>query len=137
MTLLEIMVVVVIMGIIAGIVTKVVVDKAERARVVKARTEIAEMRDALGLFFIDNAFYPSSLQGLVTKPGDREVKNWPPGGYMPTIPKDPWGNEYLYVSPGVNHPFEITCLGADGVEGGEGFDADIHSWDLSGSAGGG
>ena len=135
LSLLEIMVVVLIMGMIAGIVTKIVVDKVEQARIATAKVTIAELRDALGLFCIDNAFYPETLRGLVTKPGTGNIRNWPPNGYMPSIPLDPWGREYIYISPGVEHDFEIICLGRDGVEGGEGFDADINSWALSESAG--
>lgn len=136
MSLLEIMVVVVILGIIAGIVTKVVVDKVDRARVMKARVEVAELRDTVRMFYIDQSFYPAELKDLVAKPADARIKNWPADGYMPSIPLDPWGNEYNYVMPGVSQAFEIQCFGADGIEGGEAFDADINSWELSKSAGG-
>ena len=135
MSLLEIMVVVVIMGIIAGIVAKIVTDKVVRANVMKAKVELATLRDEVNMFHIDQAFYPETLQDLVTQPADARVKNWPPNGYMPYIPLDPWNNEYVYVTPGVSYPFEIICLGADGVEGGEGADADINSWELSPAAG--
>jgi len=131
LSLLEIMVVILIMGMIAGIVTKVVVDKVERARAATAKVQIAEIRDALGLFFMDNAFYPTELHGLVTKSAAGDVRNWPANGYMPSIPLDPWGRQYVYISPGVSRDFEIICLGRDGIEGGEGFDADIKSWELS------
>jgi len=134
MSLLEIMVVVLIMGIIAGVVTKVVVDKVERARVMKAKVEISSLRDAVQLFFVDQAFYPDALRDLVTQPNDPRIKNWPPSGYMPSIPLDPWGNRYMYIMPGVSQAFEIASFGADGMEGGDGFDADIKSWALSESA---
>jgi len=136
MSLLEIMVVVVIMGIIAGIVTKVVVDKVARANVMEAKMELASLRDAVNMFYVDQSFYPQTLQDLVSRPADDRVKDWPPNGYMPSIPLDPWKNQYVYVMPGLSHPFEIICLGADGVEGGEGADADIESWNLSPSEGG-
>lgn len=137
LTLLEIMVVVVIMGMIAGIVAKVVTDRIESARVETAKTQIAEFAGALELFYLDNSFYPATDQGLealVTKPtSGREPVKWPERGYMTAIPADPWGHEYVYVSPGSNAPFEIISLGRDGVEGGEGFDADIASWELAGA----
>ena len=136
LTLLEIMVVVVIMGMIAGIVAKVVVDRIESAKVETARTQMAEMAGALDLFYLDNSFYPTTEQGLAAlavKPSTgRMPDKWPPRGYMPAIPLDPWGHEYVYVSPGTHAEFEIICLGRDGVEGGEGFDADINSWELAG-----
>jgi len=136
MSLLEIMVVVVIMGIIAGIVMKMVTDRVTRANVTKAKVELASLRDAVNMFFVDHSFYPESLRDLVSQPADERIKDWPPNGYMPSIPLDPWGNEYIYVMPGLSRSFEIICLGADGVEGGEGADADIESWNLSPSVGG-
>ena len=134
LSLVEIMVVIVIMGLIAGIVTKVVIDKIERARVTTAKVQIADLRDSVTLFYIDNAFYPPDLHGLVVKPDMGDIRHWPANGYMPSIPLDPWGREYVYVSPGVDYPFEIVCLGRDGLEGGEDSDADINSWELSASA---
>ena len=136
MSLLEIMVVVVIMGIIAGIVMKMVTDRVTRANVMKAKVELASLRDSVSMFFVDHSFYPESLGDLVSQPADERIKDWPPNGYMPSIPLDPWGNEYIYVMPGLSRTFEIICLGANGVEGGEGADADIESWNLSPSVGG-
>jgi len=136
MSLLEIMVVVVIMGIIAGVVMKMVTDRVTRANIMKAKVELASLRDAVNMFFVDHSFYPESLGDLVSQPADERIKDWPPNGYMPSIPLDPWGNEYIYVMPGLSRPFEIICMGADGVEGGEGADADIESWNLSPSVGG-
>jgi general secretion pathway protein G len=138
LTLLEIMVVVVIMGMIAGIVAKVVVDRIEMARVETAKTQIAEIAGALDLFYLDNSFYPATeqtLQALVIKPtAGRIPEKW--HQYMPSVPLDPWGHEYIYISPGSHSPnYDIICLGRDGVEGGEGFDADIGSWELGGRKG--
>jgi len=137
LTLLEIMVVLLIMGLIASVVTKVVVDRIEMARVQTAKTQIAEFKGALDLFYLENSFYPSTeqgLQALVTKPTTGRVpEKWPEHGYMPSIPLDPWGHEYIYISPGSHADYEIICLGRDGVEGGEGFDADIRSWELGGA----
>ena len=136
-TLLEIMVVVIIMGMIASIVTKVVVDRIELARVETTKMQIAEIAGALEQFYLDNGFYPSTeqgLQALVTKPTSGRVPDkWQEHGYMASVPADKWGRDFIYVSPGTHADYEITSLGRDGVEGGEGFDADIHSWELQGS----
>ena len=137
LTLVEIMVVVLIMGMIAGLVTKVVIDRLQEAKVETARTQIAELVDTLELFYMDNDFYPSSDQGLRAlefKPATGRIpKKWPLSGYMSSIPKDPWGNNYDYVSPGAVKPFEIISYGRDGEVGGEGFDADVRSWELGGA----
>lgn len=133
-TLVEVMVVVLIIGMLAGIVTKVVVDKIETARVQKARAEISEFMGALDLFYIEQSFYPSTAQGLealVHRPDDDRIKTWPEHGYLPVVPLDPWSNEYDYISPGVEKSFEIVCYGRDGAEGGAGPDADITSWTLA------
>ena len=133
-TLVEVMVVVLILGMLAGIVTKVVVDRIQHARVQKARVEISEFMGALDLFYVDHSFYPSTAQGLralVTRPADERVRTWPEHGYLAAVPLDPWGNPYEYISPGLEHTFEIICYGRDGMEGGEGVDADIRSWELA------
>lgn len=134
LTLLEVMVVVLIMGMIAAIVSKVVVDRVDEARVETAKTQIVEFRDAFDMFFIQNGFYPATeqgLQALVTQPTSGRVPTkWPESGYIKAIPLDPWGQEYIYISPGSRDKFEIVCLGRDGAEGGEGFDADINSWEI-------
>lgn len=136
LTLLEVMVVVVIMGMIAAIVSKVVVDRIEDARVQTARTQISEFAGALEMFYLDNSFYPTTAQGLealrVKPTAGRVPAKYPERGHMPQIPLDPWGQEYVYVSPAANGQFEIICLGRDGVEGGEGYDADIRSSELAG-----
>ena len=82
---------------------------------------------------LDNFAYPSTEQGidaLANKPADPNVKNWKSGGYIPRVPKDPWGNEYLYLNPGTNGEIDIYTLGRDGQPGGEGIDADIGNWNL-------
>ena len=135
LTLIEIMVVVVIMGMIAGLVTTVVVDRLQAAKVETAKAQIRQFMNALDLFYLDNSFYPTSEQGLdalVTKPATgRTPTKWPEDGYLPSIPKDPWGNDYVFISPGSSAKYEILCLGRDGQEGGTGYDDDVQSWDLS------
>ena len=98
------------------------------------RTEIGVVREAVELFYLDNDFYPSSVEDLVKKPTTgREVKKWPENGYLDRVPVDPWRNEYIYIAPATDGPFEIISLGRDGAEGGEGYDRDIRSSDLRGT----
>lgn len=133
-TLIEVMVVVVILGILAAIVVPKVMDRPDAARIVKAKQDIRTLESALNLYKLDNYNYPSTDQGLealVSKPGGSpEAKNWKQGGYMPRMPKDPWGNEYLFLSPGSHGSIDIYTLGADGTSGGEGSAADIGNWNM-------
>ncbi len=132
-TLIEIMVVVVIIGILAALVGPKLFGQVDRARVSAAKAEISTIENAMKFYRLDNFAYPSSEQGidaLVTKPNDPNVKNWNPGGYLERLPTDPWGNPYLYRNPGTQGEIDVLTLGADGMEGGEGNNADIGNWDL-------
>lgn len=133
-TLIELMVVIVILGILAGLVIPRITEKPEEARRVKAELQIQELSSALKEFKIDNGFYPSTeqgLQALVEKPAvGKTPRNYPSNGYMDKIPKDPWGNDYVYISPGEHGDFDIISYGADGEEGGEGNNADVKSWEI-------
>jgi general secretion pathway protein G len=133
-TLLEIMVVIVILGILGAIVAPKFMDEPHKARVVKAKLQIGNLSTALNKFYLDNGFYPTTeqgLQALVRKPTvGRIPKNYTPGGYISKIPKDPWGEDYVYLSPGRHGKFDIISYGADGQEGGPETDADIQSWSL-------
>ncbi len=133
-TLLELMIVIVILGILGAVVAPQLMSEPDKARVVQAKMQIENLATATKKFYLDNGFYPSTEQGLealVNRPAiGRTPKNYPAGGYMPKIPLDPWGNDYIYISPAQKTPFEIVSLGADGVEGGEGFDADIRNADV-------
>ena len=135
-TLIEIMVVVVILGILAAVVVPRIMDRPDEARVVKAKQDIRMIESALNLYKLDNFNYPSTQQGLealVNKPsGDPEPKNYKAGGYVKSLPKDPWGSPYQYLSPGTKGEVDIFSLGRDGKPGGEGTDADIGNWDLGG-----
>lgn len=135
-TLIEIMVVVVILGILAAIVVPRLTDQPERARVAKAQQDIRAVESALQLYKLDNFYYPSTQQGLealVTKPGgDPPARNWKAGGYLTRMPKDPWGNPYQYLQPGLKGDYDLFSLGADGKPGGEGTDADVGNWNLEG-----
>ncbi len=133
-TLIEIMVVVVILGILAAIVVPRLLDEPERARRTSAAAQIRSFEEALGMFRLDNGFYPSTeqgLQALVTKPTiGRIPPRYKDGGYIRRIPNDPWGNPYVYLSPGVHGEFDLLSYGADGQPGGEGDNAEIANWKL-------
>ena len=133
-TLIEIMVVVIIIGILAAIVAPNVIGRVDDAQITKAKAEIANIENALKFYRLDNFTYPTSEQGieaLVTKPADPNIKNWKPGGYLPKLPNDPWGNPYLYLNPGNQGEIDVYTLGRDNRPGGEGVDADIGNWDLT------
>ncbi len=131
-TLIEVMVVVVILGILAAIVVPRVMDRPDAARIIKARADIRAMESALNLYKLDNFVYPNTDQGLValvSKPaGTPEPRNWKQ--YMDRLPKDPWGNDYQYLAPGVQGNIDIFSLGADGQLGGDESSADVGNWDL-------
>ncbi|MEZ5523948.1 MAG: type II secretion system major pseudopilin GspG [Pseudomonadales bacterium] len=133
-TLIEIMVVIVILGILAALVVPNIMGRPDEARISAAKSDLKAISNALNLYRLDNYNYPSTdqgLQALVNKPsGEPEAKNWNPDGYLSKLPKDGWGNEYQYLSPGAHGKFDLYSLGADGREGGEGVDADITSWEL-------
>ncbi len=133
-TLIEIMVVVVILGILAGIVVPRLLDEPEKARRTSAATQIRSFEGALGMFKLDNGFFPSTeqgLQSLVEKPNvGRIPAKYKEGGYIKKIPLDPWSQPYLYISPGVHGDYDLFSYGPDGESGGEGENADIANWDL-------
>lgn len=133
-TLLEVMVVVVILGILAALVVPKIISRPDEARVIAAKQDIASLMQALKLYRLDNQRYPTTeqgLQALTVKPDATPVPpNWKSGGYVERLPKDPWGNLYQYLNPGVRSEIDVFSFGADGALGGEGNDADIGSWSL-------
>ena len=133
-TLIEVMVVVAILAVLAALIVPKVMSRPDEARVVAARQDIANLLQALKLYRLDNLRYPTTEQGLaalVTRPTIPPVPpNWKPGGYLERLPRDPWGNPYQYLSPGLRGEVDVFSFGADGTAGGEGFDADIGSWNL-------
>jgi general secretion pathway protein G len=133
-TLIEIMVVVVIMGILAALVVPKLMGRADDARIVAAKQDISTMMQALKLYKLDNQRYPTTEQGLgalINKPTTGPAANgWKTGGYLDKLPKDPWGNSYQFLSPGIKGEVDIFTLGADGQPGGTGNDADIGSWEI-------
>ena len=128
------MVVVAILGILAALIVPKIIGRSDDARIVAARQDVATLVAALKLYRLDNQRYPTTDQGLkslVEKPtADPIPNNWKTGGYLDKLPKDPWGNAYQYLQPGVHGEIDIYSLGADGQPGGTGNDADIGSWDL-------
>lgn len=132
-TLIEIMVVVVILGILAGFVVPKIMDRPDQAKIVRAQADVRAIESALNMYKLDNHRYPASDQGLsalTQRPsGGDAPSNWKQGGYLDKVPKDPWGNEYRYLNPGQHSSIDVYSLGADGQEGGDGVDADIGNWD--------
>ena len=135
-TLLEIIVVVFILSLLAAIVAPKIMGRTDDAKIADAKVQIRNLETALKLFKMDSGFYPDTQQGLdalIAKPTTGRIPNkYRDEGYLEQkkIPLDPWGNQYLYVSPGVHGDYDIVCYGADGKEGGSGKDADITSWDM-------
>lgn len=131
-TLIEIMVVVVIIAILASVVAPAVIKRIDQAQIAKAQSDIRALETALTLFRLDNYKYPSTdlgLQSLVKQPADPTIRNWKEGGYISSMRKDPWGNDYLYVFPGTHGTeYDLFTLGADNQPGGEGVNADIGNW---------
>ncbi len=128
-TLIEMMVVLVIIGIVAALVVPNVIGRPDEARVAVATADLRTIAASLEMYRLDNRGYPTTEQGLsalITRPAAAPVPaNWMAGGYLPNLPTDPWGNAYGYRAPGASGPYEITSLGADGAAGGSGRDADI------------
>ncbi|AGX88339.1 type II secretion system major pseudopilin GspG [Candidatus Symbiobacter mobilis] len=129
-TLIELMVVLLIIGVLGALIVPNVLDRADDARITAAQTDIANLVQALKLYRLDNQRYPTAeqgLQALVTKPTIAPIPSrWK--GYIDQLPKDPWGNPYVYLNPGIRGEVDVMSYGADGQSGGEGKDADLGSW---------
>lgn len=133
-TLIEIMVVVIILGLLASVVVPSVMGALDDAEVNKARADMNALQTALKMYRLQNFAYPTTEQGLealVEQPTLAPIpRNWKQGGYIGKLSKDPWGNPYIYSKPGEGgQEYDIMSLGADGISGGEGKDADISIWD--------
>ena len=126
-TLIEIMVVILILGLLATIVVQSLRGATDKAKRVKAQADIAEIKTGLDRYYLDSGSYPTTdqgLQSLVAAPASGRVPaNYESGGYIQSVPKDPWGNLYFYQSDG--NAYVLKSFGADGVEGGDGKNADI------------
>lgn len=131
-SLVEILVVLVIMGLLISVVAPTVLNQADEARIQKAKADFKNIETALKMYRLDNYVYPTTEQGLqaLVEPSslDPEPRNFREGGYLEELPVDPWGRTYLYLSPGEHKEVDIYSLGADGLSGGEGQNADIGNW---------
>ena len=129
-TLIELMVVLVIIGVLAALIVPNVLDRADDARVMAARTDANNLMQALKLYKLDNQRLPTSEQGLnalLVKPTTGPIPpNWKP--YLEKLPNDPWGRPYQYLLPGIKGEVDVMSFGADGVAGGEGKNADVGTW---------
>ena len=135
-TLIELMVVIVILGLLAGVIIPRFMGETDKAKVATTKMQIASLESALKMYKLDNGSYPSTeqgLQALVESPTAGNLPtNWRKGGYLEKgkVPKDPWKNDYIYICPGSHGDFDLSSLGADGEPGGEGFDKDINNWEI-------
>jgi general secretion pathway protein G len=130
-TLIELMIVVVILGLLATIIMPKILGRPEQARRVKAKADIRSIQSALALFKTDTGRFPTTSEGLealVTNPG---VKGYSSDGYLDSLQSDPWGNRYIYISPGLHSKdYDLESYGKDGEDGGVDDDADVESWDM-------
>ncbi|MBW1789899.1 MAG: type II secretion system major pseudopilin GspG [Deltaproteobacteria bacterium] len=135
-TLIELMVVIVILGVLAGLIVPRIMGRPEEAKQTKARIQMESLETALKLYKLDNGTYPSTEQGLealVEPPTVGELpRAWRQGGYLEKgkIPKDPWRNPYIYLSPGIHGDFDLVSYGSDGQPEGEGKNRDIRNWEF-------
>ncbi len=135
-SLIELMVVVIILGILAMYIGPKLMGRTEDAKIIQTRVQIESLETALKLYKLDNGVYPGTeqgLQALVEQPDTGVLpKKWRKGGYLEKgrVPKDAWGNEYIFLAPGTNSDYDIISYGADGVPGGEDENKDINNWEI-------
>lgn len=135
-TLIEIMVVIVILSLLAILVAPKIIGRSDDAKITDAKVQIRNFESGLKLYKLDSGNFPTTdqgLQALLTKPTTGAIpKNYRDGGYLESnkIPKDPWGNDFVYISPGEHGDYDLYSYGADGVKGGDGKDEDIESWNM-------
>ncbi|WP_275423149.1 type II secretion system major pseudopilin GspG [Geomonas oryzisoli] len=135
-TLIELMVVIVILSLLAVLVGPKIIGRSDDAKVADAKVQIRNIETALKLYKLDTGSFPGTeqgLQALVTKPTTGKIpNNYKSEGYLENknVPKDPWGNDYIYLSPGEHGDYDLSSYGADGARGGEGKNADIESWSM-------
>jgi len=131
-TLVELLVVLGIIALISAIVVVNVLPARDQAAVKKATIDIGILSTALDQYRLDMLNYPETEQGLaalITMPSNaRRAENYRPGGYLVSMPLDPWGSPYQYLIPGERSAYDLYSFGADGERGGEGFNADIGNW---------
>lgn len=129
LTLVEMIVVLAIIAVVAVLIVPNVIGRPDEARVTVAKTDLKTIATALRVYRLDNGDYPTTAQGLsalVERPtAPPEPRAWSAEGYLPEVPTDPWGRDYVYRSPGLTGPYDLLSLGKDGEEGGEALDADL------------
>lgn len=131
-TLVEMMVVIVIIGILAAVVAGRVMVSGDKAKAEATKAMIENVSQALDLYKLDQNKYPARLEDLLNMTPDLDPKKWPPGGYLKKYPRDGWDREFIYRAPGTRgQPYDVISLGADGHEGGEGYDADLWNSDVN------
>ena len=135
-SLIELMVVIVILGILAAFIGPRLIGRTEDAKITQTKVQIEGLETALKMYKLDNGFFPTTeqgLQALIEKPESGRVPNkWRKGGYLEKgkLPKDGWGNDFVFLSPGANGDYDIVSYGADGVPGGEDENKDLSNWEL-------
>lgn len=135
-TLIELLVVIVVLGLLAGMIAPKIMGRADDAKIVRAKGDIQSLSTALDMYKLDSGIYPDTEQGLsalVEAPTSGTLpKKWKTGGYLQKkkVPKDPWGNDYVYICPGANGDYDISSYGADGISGGEDNNKDVNSWEI-------
>ena len=135
-TLIEIMVVMAILALLAALVAPKIMGRSDDAKIADAKVQIKNLETALKLYKLDSGNYPATEQGLkalIEKPTTGQIpRNYKAEGYLESkkVPQDPWGNDFVYLSPGEHGDYDLYSLGADGVKGGEGKNADLQSWNL-------
>ena len=130
-TLIELMIVVVILGLLATIIMPRMLNRPEQARRMKAKVDIRNIESALALFKTDTGRFPTTSEGLEVLVKNPGIKGYNSDGYLDKTPSDPWGNKYIYISPGVhNRNYDLKSYGKDGEDGGTEDNADIESWNL-------
>ena len=128
-TLMELMIVLVIIGVLAAAVTPVLVSRADKAKVTRAKGDIKHIVDQVNLFKMEQNRYPDTMDDLINRPS--YAKDWPKDGYLEKSPKDPWGGDYILKKPADNgKDFDVIAYGADNQQGGEGYDADLSYWTM-------
>ncbi|MBF0119966.1 MAG: type II secretion system major pseudopilin GspG [Desulfobacterales bacterium] len=131
-TLIELMVVIVILGILAGLIVPRIMGRPEEAKKLKAKMIIESLETALKMYKLDTGSYPTTeqgLQALIDQPAG--VKNWRKGGYLEKnkVPKDPWDNDFIYICPGTHGEYDIVSYGSDSAPGGDEGNKDITNWE--------
>jgi general secretion pathway protein G len=131
-TLIELMIVIVILGLLATTIMPRILNRPEQARRTKAQIDIRNIESALALFKTDTGRFPTTSEGLEALVSNPGIKNYNADGYLDKAPRDPWGNKYIYISPGLhNKDYDLESYGKDGEDGGTGNDADIESWNIT------